>query len=89
VPDKRILDNTTPTALSRGLKGACFTDAERRAKYLLVRTDRNSILLIHFGLTGALFFRERGEPKPRFSKAEFYFEDGYCLHYTDPRLFGR
>jgi len=89
VPDKRILDKATPAALSRGLKGASFTDVERRAKYLLVRTDRNSILLIHFGLTGALFFRERGERKPRFSKAEFYFEGGSCLHYTDPRLFGK
>lgn len=89
VMDRRILEDTTPSALGRALRGARFESAARRAKYLLVRTDRESTLLIHFGMTGDLFFRQRGEPKPEFSKVEFYFDGGSCLHFTDIRLFGK
>lgn len=89
VLDKRILDRITPAALRNGLKGASFTDTDRRAKYLLVRTDRGSTLLMHFGMTGDLLFRERGQQKPRFSRVEFYFRDWTCLHFLDQRLFGK
>lgn len=89
VLDRRVLEDTTPTALGRGLKGATFKDAGRRAKYLLVHTDRGSILMMHFGMTGDILFTERGEPKPRFGKVEFHFEGGSCLHFIDIRLFGK
>lgn len=89
VQDRRVLEDTTPTALGRGLKGAVFKQAGRRAKYLLVHTDRGSILMMHFGMTGDVLFTERGEPKPRFGKVEFRFEGGSCLHFIDIRLFGR
>lgn len=89
VTDRRILEDTTPSALGRALRGARFESADRRAKYLLVRTDHESTLLIHFGMTGDLFFRQRGESKPKFSRVEFHFEEGSCLHFTDLRLFGK
>ena len=89
VADGRILDKTTPAALARGIKGARFTDTNRRAKYLLAHTDGGETLLLHFGMTGDLFFRKKGEPKPRYDRAAFCFEDGSCLHFTDQRLFGK
>lgn len=89
VSDRRVLVDTTPTALGRGLKGATFREASRRAKYLLVHTDRDSILMLHFGMTGDVLVTEKGEPGPRFGRVEFHFEGGSCLYFIDMRLFGR
>ncbi len=89
VSDARILDRTTPAALARGLKGARFTDTNRRGKYLLAHTDKPVTLLLHFGMTGDLVYREKGKQRPRYDRAAFCFEGGSCLHFTDQRLFGK
>lgn len=89
VLDARILDGTTPASLGRALKRACFVSAGRRGKFLLAVTDRESTLLLHFGMGGELFYRERREPRPRWSRVELYFDGGGRLHYTNLRLFGK
>ncbi len=85
----RILKNVTPAKLARDLKGQKFTEARRRAKYLLVSTSEGDTLLMHFGMTGDLVFRGKGEAVPKFDKVEFHFSDGNALHFTDIRLFGK
>jgi formamidopyrimidine-DNA glycosylase len=89
VKDPRVLDGITPAGLARGLKGTRLVGARRRAKYILAYTDSDATLLLHFGMTGDLYFRGRGEPRPRFSRVEFNFEGGGCLHFLDTRLFGK
>lgn len=89
VPDSRVLDGITPVGLGRRLKGTRFGGARRRGKYLLVSTGRGDTCLMHFGMTGALFYRHGGNRKPRFSRVEFYFESGNCLHYTSKRVLGK
>lgn len=89
VLDKRILQDATPASLGRGLKGASFTEARRRGKYVFLPTDRGNTLLMHFGMTGELLFRNPGEQKPKWSRVEFHFEGGTCLHYINMRLIGK
>lgn len=89
VPDPRILENVNPPVLGKGLNDAEFTRASRRGKYILLATTRGDTLLVHFGMTGDLFCRRRGERIPRFSCAEFHFRDGGCLHYTSKRKLGK
>lgn len=90
VLEKRILDNVTPSSLGRGLSGAKFLAAHRRGKYLYVPTDNGNTLLMHFGMGGELVFRDKkSEPKPKWSRVEFFFDRGACLHYTNMRLIGK
>jgi formamidopyrimidine-DNA glycosylase len=89
VTDARVLGDVTAAALARGLKGARFIEATRRGKYLLVLTSRNSTLMMHFGMSGELFYRKKGGAKPRWSRVEYYFESGDCLHYVNMRLIGK
>ena len=90
VLDKRILDSVTPSTLGRGLKGARFLAAHRRGKYIYVPTDRQSTLLMHFGMGGELLFIEHGgQPEPKWCRVEFHFDSGACLHYTNMRLIGK
>lgn len=89
VLDDRVLKEVTAARLGRGLAGASLTQARRRAKYVLVSTDRDSMLLLHFGMSGEPFYREKGQPKPRWSRVEFNFDNGACLHYVNMRLIGR
>jgi formamidopyrimidine-DNA glycosylase len=89
VLDKRVLFDTTPAQLTKGLKGATFTEADRRGKYLLVRTDSGVILLMHFGMTGSLLFQEQGREPPRFDRVEFHLRAKSVLCFIDQRLFGK
>jgi formamidopyrimidine-DNA glycosylase len=89
VLDKRILVNTTPAQLANRLKGAAFTEVDRRGKYLLVGTDTGGILLMHFGMTGSLLFDEKGGEPPRFDRVEFRFRPKRVLYFIDQRLFGK
>jgi formamidopyrimidine-DNA glycosylase len=89
VSDPRSLEGVTPAALGRGLKGASFTAARRRAKYTLLPTDRGNTVLMHYGMTGDVLVRSKGEPRPRFNKVEFHFTDGGALDFSDIRLFGK
>ncbi len=88
VRDERILEGIKPTAFSRALKGAEFTSVKRRGKYLLVATNKNSTLLLHFGMTGDIVYTKKGEPAPPYSRVEFIFDKG-SLHYTNLRMIGK
>ncbi len=88
VRDERILEGVEAASFSRSLKGAEFTSVTRRGKYLLVRTNRNSTLLLHFGMTGDIVYTEKGSPPPPYSRVEFVFDSG-SLHYTNMRMIGK
>lgn len=62
----------------------------RRGKYLVICLDKGS-LLIHLGMSGRLrIFTEQQDRPPvgKHDHVDFYFENGVCLRYTDPRRFG-
>ena len=76
-----------PPALPRAVAGAQVTAVERRAKYLLLHTDRGSIL-IHLGMSGSLRIIEASVPPAKHDHLDIAFEGGVTLRYNDPRRFG-
>jgi len=88
-PRTRVLKNVTPASLDKRLRGSKLVTAKRRAKFILIGTDSGGTLLMHFGMTGDVFFHNKGENEAKYTKAEFTFTGGGALDFTDTRMFGR
>lgn len=89
IHDPRLVKGVSSSSLENALKGARFTSATRRGKYLLVFTDNGKTLLIHFGMTGDLSFTKKTEDAPKYSRVQILFEDGNSLHITNQRMIGK
>ena len=76
-----------PDHLNRILRGATFTEAGRRAKYLLLDTDRGT-LMVHLGMSGSLRIMPADAPPLFHDHVDIILDDGQCLRYHDPRRFG-
>jgi formamidopyrimidine-DNA glycosylase len=76
-----------PAGLSTVLAGASVTAVDRRAKYLLLRTDRGTALL-HLGMTGSLRVITDGRPPGPWDHLDLVRADGIRVRFTDPRRFG-
>jgi formamidopyrimidine-DNA glycosylase len=81
--DAAVLRNTTPSGLGRALHGRRFRRPERRGKWLLARTSASTVLL-HFGMTGELRWREGGTDQHRHDRLVVETDDG-ALVYRDQR----
>lgn len=71
----------------RQLPGQRITLVERRAKYVLIHTDRGG-LIIHLGMTGVLRIVEAKTTPEKHDHVDLIFAGGTCLRMTDPRRFG-
>jgi formamidopyrimidine-DNA glycosylase len=60
---------------------------ERRAKYLLLRTE-NGTALLHLGMSGALRVLPSTAPVQKHDHVDIALANGYCLRFSDPRRFG-
>lgn len=60
---------------------------ERRAKYLLLRTRRGTVIL-HLGMSGSLRVVPAALPPEKHDHIDFVLADGQCLRLRDPRRFG-
>jgi formamidopyrimidine-DNA glycosylase len=89
VTEARLLAEISVQQLGRLLKGAQFTTTHRHGKYLFARIDGRGWLVLHFGMTGGLLCREKGEPTPDHARVTFHYEGGRRLHYLSQRLLGR
>ncbi len=76
-----------PPDLSRLLRGQVIRSVERRAKYLLFRTDPGT-LMVHLGMSGSLRVMADDEPPLLHDHIDIRMREGYCLRYNDPRRFG-
>jgi len=83
-PDGRARRRETPAAFAAALFGRTAREVLRRGKYLGVRWDDGSALLVHLRMTGQLIF---GPPRPN-ARALIFFSDGSCLNFCDTRRFG-
>ena len=73
--------------LDRELPGATVTDVGRRAKYLLINTDRGTAIL-HLGMSGHVYLVDTGTPAGVHDHVDIEFASGKALRLTDPRRFG-
>lgn len=76
-----------PRQLGRQLRGQVINAVERRAKYLLLRTD-NGTLILHLGMSGSLRVVPADMPAEKHDHVDIVFDTGRCLRLRDPRRFG-
>jgi len=84
-----LLKGTSPQGLGRLLHGQAFEAANRHGKYLLAELSNGRYLVLHFGMSGGLWYFQSGkEDTPEYTQCLFAFENGFNLAYTAPRKLG-
>lgn len=86
VRDARLRWPVSP-ALAHQLPGQVIIGVERRAKYLLLRTARNCLVL-HLGMSGSLRIVSSETPAGKHDHFDVVFSNRLCLRLRDPRRFG-
>ncbi|MCC7171251.1 MAG: bifunctional DNA-formamidopyrimidine glycosylase/DNA-(apurinic or apyrimidinic site) lyase [Planctomycetes bacterium] len=76
-----------PDELARVLPGLRIEAAERRAKYLLLRTQRGHVL-VHLGMSGSLRIVPAATEPAAHDHVDLVFDGGMALRLRDPRRFG-
>ena len=76
-----------PGDLAKHLVGQHIVSIERRAKYLLLRTESGS-LIIHLGMSGSLRIVSAHTPAEKHDHVDVIFANGKILRLRDPRRFG-
>jgi formamidopyrimidine-DNA glycosylase len=69
------------------LPGRTILRVERRGKYLLLRTDRGTVIL-HLGMSGHLRLVQAETPPEKHDHLDIVLEKDRALRFTDPRRFG-
>ncbi|MEN9229704.1 MAG: DNA-formamidopyrimidine glycosylase [Thermostichus sp. DG02_5_bins_236] len=72
-----------------GLIGACFTDWQRRGKYLLGALDSGACLGVHLRMTGQMLWLEGAVPLSGHTRVRLGLEGGWDLRFVDQRTFGQ
>ena len=86
--DKRLRQPIPHSLLSRYIEGKTITAVERRAKYLLIRFQTGSVLVIHLGMTGKLGMFASEVPRARHDHLCLQLTDGMEIRFNDARRFG-
>ncbi|HEX5313717.1 MAG TPA: DNA-formamidopyrimidine glycosylase family protein, partial [Gammaproteobacteria bacterium] len=86
VRDRR-LRRPIAAGLERRVAGAEISALSRRAKYLVITTERGS-LLIHLGMSGSLRISDRTTPPGNHDHYDLVIAGGPTVRYRDPRRFG-
>jgi formamidopyrimidine-DNA glycosylase len=76
-----------PRSLAQDLTGQTFRSVARRAKYLLLATDRGTAIL-HLGMSGSVRIVPSGTPPSRHDHVDIVLDNTRCLRLRDPRRFG-
>ncbi len=76
-----------PPALQKVLKQRRISSLSRRGKYLLMPTDKGTVI-IHLGMSGSLRLVTHSTPLNPHDHVDIIFTDDKILRYTDPRRFG-
>ena len=67
--------------------GQSVQQISRRAKYLLIETQRGTLVL-HLGMSGSLTVQPAGKPAAKHDHLDIVLANGHCLRLNDPRRFG-
>ncbi|RMH39106.1 MAG: bifunctional DNA-formamidopyrimidine glycosylase/DNA-(apurinic or apyrimidinic site) lyase [Gammaproteobacteria bacterium] len=85
---QRNLRHPIPLFLENKLANQMLQRIERRAKYLLFRFERATVIA-HLGMSGAFrVIREQSFPWKKHEHFRWYFDNNGILCYHDPRRFG-
>ncbi|HEX6491760.1 MAG TPA: bifunctional DNA-formamidopyrimidine glycosylase/DNA-(apurinic or apyrimidinic site) lyase [Gaiellaceae bacterium] len=87
--DSRLTRPLDPVQVAAGLQGERVLAVERRGKYLLLRFESGSVLVIHLRMTGSFnHVRAGAAPDQSHVRAIVRLDDGSILVYRDVRRFG-
>jgi formamidopyrimidine-DNA glycosylase len=86
IHDPRLRWRVTST-LADELRGQQIHSVERRAKYLLLRLERGT-LIWHLGMSGALRILPIATPRLKHDHIDLQLDSGQMLRFNDPRRFG-
>jgi len=76
-----------PEELAAVLPGQAIKRVDRRAKYLLLRTDVGTAIL-HLGMSGQLRILPADTPPRKHDHVDLVLASGQCLRFNDTRRFG-
>ncbi|HLJ64856.1 MAG TPA: bifunctional DNA-formamidopyrimidine glycosylase/DNA-(apurinic or apyrimidinic site) lyase, partial [Stellaceae bacterium] len=90
-PRRADLRAPIPLDLKARLRGERIRHIGRRAKYLLIETENDQVLIAHLGMSGRMIFDDPAAPRPLqpHDHVIFTFDDGTRLRFNDARRFGR
>ena len=76
--------------LKEELVGCSFNSTRRHGKWMFVALDddRDSFLVLHFGMTGGLRYFKNMEEEPEYDRVLFHFDNDYQLAYISLRKLG-
>jgi len=78
-----------PAGLAARLTGATVLGFRRRAKYILMRLDGGSSVLIHLGMSGRMVLGPAGaNDVPAHQHVTLVTDEGWQVGFVDPRRFG-
>jgi formamidopyrimidine-DNA glycosylase len=76
-----------PAGFEAAIRGATVRDVERRAKYILIRFDRGTLIL-HLGMSGSLRLVKIDAAPRTHDHWDIRVDSGWVLRFHDPRRFG-
>ncbi|MEM9337707.1 MAG: DNA-formamidopyrimidine glycosylase family protein [Bacteroidota bacterium] len=85
--DERLLKKDI-SRFESGLIGQCFTETQRIGKYLFLKTTGDSVLVMHFGMTGKPEYYHGPDARPKYAHIVYHFDNGYHLGFLNRRKFG-
>ena len=74
-------------SVDRNLPGQTISSVGRRAKYLLINTEKGSAIL-HLGMSGSVCIVDRDTPAGIHDHFDIRLQSGLALRFRDPRRFG-
>jgi formamidopyrimidine-DNA glycosylase len=87
--DERLTRPFDPAHVAARLHGRRVASLDRRGKYLIVRFDRDLVLLVHLRMTGSFLVSPgRRLPSDPHQRAVVRLDDGSDVAYRDVRRFG-
>lgn len=88
IKDKQVIKRISAANFQKSLADTAFKKVERRGKYLVIHLQHSKKLLVmHFGMTGFLYYTKDLAEKVRFSCVAFVFKNNSVLHWISIRKF--
>ncbi len=82
-----LRDTVGARALKRELSGRKIAGIDRRGKYIIMDFEGGGALIIHLGMTGAMYLVDKDDKSPDHTHLRFELS-GKSLLLVDPRTFG-
>lgn len=86
--NKRLRTPIPRKLLQGSITGNRVLTIDRRAKYLLIRMMKGSVLVLHLGMTGRVGLFPAQTPKARHDHLRLLLDNGMEMRFNDSRRFG-